>query len=102
MVNAMVVQHSAGGNLARVLASMANILTERQRLDGEIKAMTAEPRFSALIIQLMPVALLVLTRNSPMGVALFETWPGWILLAIFALIQLGIFFLIRRIMRIEV
>ena len=102
MVNAIIVQHQAGGNLARVLSAMANILTERRRLMSEIRSLTAEARFSAIVVQLMPIALLVLIRGTPIGEALFGTLIGWIILVIYGLIQVGVFFLIRRIARIEV
>ncbi|MCU0491723.1 MAG: type II secretion system F family protein [Chloroflexaceae bacterium] len=102
MANAMVVQHAAGGNIARVLASMSVIQSERQRLISEINAMTSESRISALIIQLMPIGLLVVIRHTPIGEAIFTSWPGWLLLGFYIITQIGIFFLIRRIMRIEV
>jgi tight adherence protein B len=102
VVNAILVQHQAGGNLARVLSAMSNILTERRRLMGEIHSMTAEARFSAIIVQLMPIVLLIVLRNTAFGRGLFETTLGWVFLGIYGLVQIGIFFLIRRIMKIEV
>jgi tight adherence protein B len=102
MVNAILVQHQAGGNLARVLAAMANILTERQRLASEIRSLTAEARFSALIIMCMPVILIFMLRDSPIGETLFGTMIGWGLLAAFAAVQIGVYALVQRVARIEV
>ena len=102
IVNAIVVQHQAGGNLARVLAAMANVLTERQRLSSEIRSLTAEARFSALIIMLLPIIMILLIRDSPLGETLFETPFGWGLLTAFAVVQVVVYFIIQRIAKIEV
>ncbi|HEU4322957.1 MAG TPA: type II secretion system F family protein [Roseiflexaceae bacterium] len=102
VVNAIVVQHQAGGNLARVLNAMSNILTERQRLSSEIDSLTAEARFSAVIVMIIPIALLLLLRGTPLGESLFTTIPGWIMLVMFLLVQVGIFLLIQKLARVEV
>ncbi|MBC8160406.1 MAG: type II secretion system F family protein [Roseiflexaceae bacterium] len=102
MVNATLVQHAAGGNLARVLAAMANILTERRRMQREIQSMTAEARFSAIVIQIIPIILVIILRDTSFGKGLFETTPGWVLLGLYGVAQIGIFLLIRRIMKIDV
>jgi tight adherence protein B len=102
LVNAVLVQHAAGGNLSRVLRAMSNVLAERERIRGEIQAITAEARFSANIIQVMPLGLLVLIRHTVLGEAIFNTVPGWILLAIYFIVQFVVYLVIRRIMRIQV
>jgi tight adherence protein B len=102
MVNAILIQHQAGGNLARVLRAMSTILSERQRVKKEIDTITADARSSTTIMMIMPIFLLIMIRSSPLGDALFTTWPGWILLAVFALSQFVIFLLVRRILRVEV
>lgn len=102
LVNAIVVQHQAGGNLVRVLNGMANTLNERQRLEREIDSLTAEARFSALVVMVLPIFFLLMIRDTPLGEALFQTVVGWVLLGIFAVLQVGIYFLIQRVARIEV
>lgn len=102
VVNAIIVQHAAGGNLAAVLRAMSNVLTERQRLSSEIDSLTAEARFSTLIIMIMPVAVLLLIRDTPLGKPLFTSVLGWVLLAIFGATQVGVYYLVQRIVRIEV
>jgi tight adherence protein B len=102
VVSAIVVQHAAGGNLARVLAAMANMLTERQRLASEIRSLTAEARFSALIIMLIPIVLLLMLRDTPLGETLFGSLIGWALLAAFIVVQVLVYLLIQKIATIEV
>jgi tight adherence protein B len=56
---ALLVQQQSGGNLAELLDKLANIIRERFRIKGKIKAMTAEGRFQALILLLLPPVILV-------------------------------------------
>jgi Flp pilus assembly protein TadB len=57
VVMAVRVQREVGGNLAEVLASVAETMIVRDRLRREIKALTAEGRISMVILGIMPVAL---------------------------------------------
>ena len=57
IVMAVRVQREVGGNLAEVLASVAETMIVRDRLRREIKALTAEGRISMVILGIMPVAL---------------------------------------------
>lgn len=102
VVNAIVVQHQAGGNLARVLNAMAGILTERQRLASEISSLTAEARFSAIVVMIIPVALLLMLRGTPLGETLFTTVVGWIMLTLFFLSQVGILIVIQKVSKVDV
>lgn len=102
VVNAMLIQHQAGGNLARVLAAMSYMLTERHRLASEIRSLTADSRFSSLITMVMPIVIILLLRDTPLGKTMFETVIGWVMLSLFAAAQFGIYLLIQRITRIEV
>jgi tight adherence protein B len=57
MVAAIRIQYSTGGNLADVLASLAEVMRERVRLKTKVKALTAETRLSGNIMSVMPFAL---------------------------------------------
>jgi tight adherence protein B len=102
LVSAVVVQHSAGGNLARALTAMANTLSERQRMAREVDSLMAESRYSAFVIMVIPFVLIMMIKNTPLGEGLVSTWIGWAALAIFTIIQIGIFFLIQKVARIDV
>ena len=55
-VMAIRIQREVGGNLAELLDTVADTMTQRERLRLEIRALTAEGRFSGWILGLFPVA----------------------------------------------
>ncbi|HYK98097.1 MAG TPA: type II secretion system F family protein [Candidatus Acidoferrales bacterium] len=66
IVSAINVHHQIGGSLARVLDSIAETIQERGRIAGDIRSLTAQQRFSAYVLSLLPVAVgLVLYLVSP-------------------------------------
>ena len=59
-VVAMLVQQQTGGNLAEILDKLAALVRERFRMQGKIKALTAEGRFQAIVLLALPPAMLLL------------------------------------------
>jgi tight adherence protein B len=57
-VLALLVQQQSGGNLAETLDKLANVVRERFKMQGKIKALTAEGRMQAIILLILPVALM--------------------------------------------
>jgi tight adherence protein B len=55
IVSAMDVQHQVGGSLSKVLDEIVGTLRERVRIEGDIKALTAQQRYSAYVLALLPV-----------------------------------------------
>jgi tight adherence protein B len=53
-VMAVKIQREVGGNLAELLLTVAETMTARTRLKGEVKALTAEGRMSAIILGILP------------------------------------------------
>jgi tight adherence protein B len=53
-VMAIGIQREVGGNLAELLDTVAETMTKRERLRREIKTLTAEGRFSGIIVSLFP------------------------------------------------
>ncbi|MGC2241871.1 MAG: type II secretion system F family protein [Acidimicrobiia bacterium] len=56
---AIEIQREVGGNLAEVLQTVADTMLARNRLKGEIKALTAEGRISAVVLGSLPFALAI-------------------------------------------
>ena len=56
-VMAVDIQREVGGNLAEVLQTVADTMRARNRLKGEIKALTAEGRISAIVLGSLPFFL---------------------------------------------
>src|SRR5919197_444980 len=104
LVTAILVQFEIGGNLSRILDSIANTIRERVKLHGEIRTMSAQGRMAGYVLSGLPVAigsLLMLIAPSYMG-ALFSPGP-WLVLPIMAVV--GIIFgslVIRKLVAIEV
>jgi tight adherence protein B len=104
LVTAVLVQRTSGGNLSEILDNVGEQLREKERLVGEVRTMTAQQRFSGGVLTIWPVALLALFSviNWDQTSLLFTTSPGLILLAIGAALQLVGFFVIRRILDVEI
>lgn len=51
---AIKIQREVGGNLAELLSTVADTMTARTRLRGEVAALTAEGRVSALVLLVLP------------------------------------------------
>jgi len=57
---AVVIQSETGGNLAEILKSTAKLIRERQKIVGVVHVLSAEGRISAVILSLLPFALVAL------------------------------------------
>jgi tight adherence protein B len=89
-VTAVLIQIETGGNLAEILENIGLIIRDRLKLKSKVKGLTAEGRFSAIILGLLPVitfmALLFLNRpyvmtllTDPAGIRIFMIAIGSIL-----------------------
>ena len=79
----MTIQQKSGGNLSEALSNLANVLRDRKRLQGKIKAMSSEAKASAAIIGSLPPAVMVLVcLSTPTYIeTLFTTRTGNLMLA---------------------
>ena len=83
-VLAMQIQAEVGGNLAELLDQVASTIRERTRMKGEVKALTAEGRASAMMLVVMVPALggAMALMNPTYMEPLFTTSTGRILLGV--------------------
>ena len=65
------IQAKAGGNLAEALMNLSNVLRDRKKMRGKIKAMSSEAKASAGIIGCLPPIV---------GSAVYFTSPGYMTL----------------------
>ncbi len=56
LVAACLLQQRAGGDLARLLRGLARSFEDQSRLEGEVRAATAQARFTGLVVVLLPLA----------------------------------------------
>ena len=104
VVTAMLVQRQTGGNLAEILENIGETIRERIKLLRQVEVLTAQERFSGIIVGLMPVFLLgALAILSPAYHGPFlETQLGRILFGVAAVFQITGFIVMNRVSKIEV
>jgi len=103
-VMAVEIQREVGGNLAEVLQTVAETMRQRNRLKGEIRALTAEGRISAIVLGALPfvMALFLYTSNRPYIMILFANTYGIIAVIAGVVMMLAGIYWLRRIVNIEV
>lgn len=57
IVNAILIQKDIGGNLSEILDNISNTIRERQKIQNELKTLTAQGRLSGTIVMLIPFLL---------------------------------------------
>jgi tight adherence protein B len=95
------IQRRSGGSLAALLRRIATTLEEHDRLDAEARAATAQARFTALVVLLLPLAGLMLAELSAPGILgqVVGSPVGAWLLGAATILQLSGMVLIRRLAR---
>lgn len=103
-VLAIRIQREVGGNLAELLQTVAETMTQRSRLRGEVRALTAEGRISGIIMGMLPVGLgLFMFTASPGYINdLFSSVTGWAMVIGSAVMAAVGFAWIQKIIKIEV
>lgn len=56
-VMAIAIQREVGGNLSELLLTVADTMTQRERLRRDVSALTAEGKMSAIVLGILPVGL---------------------------------------------
>lgn len=67
-VTSVMVQRETGGNLAEIIDSLAGLIRQRFELQLKVRALSAEGRFSAMILLGLPIV---------MGLLLYKLNPGY-------------------------
>src|SRR5438445_2947867 len=71
--SSVLLQKQTGGNLAEILTQLANVIRERFRLKGQVKAASAHGRLTATILMCMPIvtmgALMIVSPGYLQGMA---------------------------------
>jgi tight adherence protein B len=103
-VTAVIIQTETGGNLSEILENIGTIIRDRLKLKGKVQGLTAEGRFSALILSLLPFVtfLALYVINGAYVMTLFRDPMGHKLLTV-ALITISIgIFIMKRMVTIKV
>ncbi|MFT3789194.1 MAG: type II secretion system F family protein [Tepidisphaeraceae bacterium] len=103
-VTAVLIQRQTGGDLSEVLKNISGMIRQRIRLQQQVKAKTAEGRFTGYLLTAFPAVMFVITyaMNPKYGGALVNTSLGLQMLgAAFTMQILGLF-VIRKITTVKV
>jgi tight adherence protein B len=103
-VMAIRIQREVGGNLSELLVTVAETMTERERLRRDVNALTAEGRVSAIVLGLLPVGigLFIMGANPGYMDPLFDKSIGRILLIGAAMLMVGGFYWMKKTIEIEI
>ena len=103
-VRAIEVARLTGGNLTDVFEKIAATIRERMRIEGRVRALTAQGRLQGIVVGIMPLLLLMaMTMLDPkMMTAFFGSPAGIALLVLVLVLETAGALLIRKLIRIEV
>jgi tight adherence protein B len=103
-VIAILLQRDTGGNLTEILEQTANVIRERLRILGDVRALTAQARLSGMILALLPMALaaFILASAPDYLKGMIKEPMGRYLLVGAGVLQIIGFLIMRRIAQIKV
>jgi tight adherence protein B len=103
-VMAIEIQREVGGNLSEVLQTVADTMRARNRLKGEIRALTAEGRISAIVLGALPFLLFAFLwfSNRDYLEPLITNVFGQIAIGVGILLMAGGLFWLKKIVDIEI
>ena len=101
---AIKIQREVGGNLAELLNTVADTMTARTRLRGEVAALTAEGRVSALVLLFLPfgVGIAMYFLNPEYIAVLWMNTLGWAAIGIALVSMVAGVLWMRKISDIEI
>jgi len=103
-ITAVVIQRQTGGDLSEVLKNISHMIRQRMRLQGHVRAKTAEGRFTGYILVAFPACMFLLSYslNPEYGGVLIHTSTGIKMLGVaFGLQMMGLW-AIRKITTVKV
>jgi tight adherence protein B len=104
VISALRISREIGGNLAEILNSLADTLREKQTMEGKIASLTAQGKIQGVVMTSLPLLVMFgLTQIEPVAMApLFNSWIGWLTLAVIIVMEVMGYFFIRKITNIDV
>lgn len=103
VVAAVLIQREVGGNLAQILDTISETINERIRMKREINTLTAQGRFSAIVLLMLPIALAaaMYVINKDQIMLLVTNPQGRIAVAGAVVLEVIGYFVIKKIVDIE-
>jgi tight adherence protein B len=103
-VTALLVQREVGGNLAEILDKISYTIRERFTIQRQVRVYTAQGRFTGYLLAVLPlgVGFLIWMLNHEYMMILFQEPTGRLMITLATVLQIVGFFVIRKIIHIEV
>lgn len=103
-VTAVLIQREVGGNLAEILDKISHTIRERFTIQRQVRVYTAQGRFTGYLLAGLPIGVgfLIYMLNQEYMSILFRETTGRLLISVALVLQVIGFFIIRRIIHIEV
>jgi tight adherence protein B len=103
-VTAVMLQRETGGNLAEILDNLSYVIRERFKIQRQVRVYTAQGRLTMALLMGMPpiIVVVMLTLNPSFIKPLFSDPIGHTLLVAGITLQTVGYFVIRKIIRIQV
>lgn len=103
-VTAVLIQRQTGGDLAEVLEKISSIIQDRLNLFGQVRALTAEGRLSAMVLLALPIGLffVMLGLNREYAMTLINDPTGRYMLYTGAVMQIMGWAMMKKITNIKV
>ncbi len=103
-ITAVILQREVGGNLAKILDGLAYTIRERFKMAGQLKAQTAQARFSGFMLVCVPpiIAGILFVLSPDYMKPLLETDQGNTALLLSVSLLLTGVYMIKKIMTIEI
>jgi len=103
IINAILIQKDIGGNLSEILDNISNTIRERQKIQNELKTLTAQGRLSGIIVMLIPffLGITIYFSNKEYMMLLFTTPIGLVMIITAFINQIIGLIIIRKIIKID-
>jgi tight adherence protein B len=103
LVVAVKIQSEVGSSLAQIIGRLSEIVRTRQRLNAQIRAMTAQSRMSGMVVGILPAIVLAAfsVLQPSYAETLFTDPTGVKILKAAIALDLAALFFIRRILRVN-
>jgi tight adherence protein B len=103
-VTALLIQREVGGNLAEILDKISYTIRERFTIQRQVRVYTAQGRFTGYLLAVLPIGVgfLIFLLNQEYMMILFNDPTGRLMMTVAVLLQIVGFFVIRKIIHIEV
>ncbi len=98
------ISRQVGGNLSEVMENISGTIRERIRVEGRVKALTAQGKIQGLVMCLMPFMLAaVIYLIQPTFIKpLLTTWAGYLLIFVVLIWMTVGALIVRKIVRIDI